>query len=263
MKAKKFLPVVILLLALLMHICSCKSPQAGEPLRIAVSKLGTNYNRWLLETDSILAIENLYHLSLDSALHVLQTCHALLVTGGEDVYPQWHNKIEDSARCENFDRWRDTLEINLIKKALELKMPILGICRGHQITNVVLGGSLIIDIPSDVESNVIHRCPVNPIVCVHDVALVDGSLIHEITGQRSGLVTTYHHQAVDMLAHDLRISALSSDGIVEAIEWIQPQGKSFLLGVQWHPERMQDYPELSLPIAQRFVAEARLFKAKY
>ncbi len=246
----------------MLAMTGCQTPNSKEPLKIAVSKLGKNYENWLLNADSTVIIHNMYHLTLDSAITLLNDCQGLLITGGEDVYPGWYNNIDDTARCEGFDMRRDTLEINLIKKALELKMPIVGICRGHQITNVVLGGTLIVDIPTEIESDIIHRCPVNPINCHHNVELVEGSMIKNITGQRTGTVTTYHHQAVDVLAPGLSISARSADGIVEAIEWKQPEGKSFLLGTQWHPERMVDYPELSKPIAARFLLEARSYMSR-
>jgi len=227
-----------------------------EPLMIALSKLHPNYQNWLLQSDSNLVIANMYPFGIDSALKELDHCHALLITGGEDVFPGWYGMIHDTARCGEFDRYRDTLEIRLIRRALELNMPVLGICRGHQILNVALGGTLIIDIPDHIGTQVIHRCPGDPLACHHEVKVVEGSLMHEITGKSHGIVNTNHHQAIKLLASGLKITAISAEGLPEAIEWEYPQGRSFLLGVQWHPERMEDYPALSRHIARRFISEA-------
>lgn len=237
----------------------CKKPK-DEPLKIAVTKLYPNYQKWLLQSDSTLVITNMYPLGTDSALLLLEHYHALLVTGGEDVYPDWYGMIHDTARCGEFDRYRDTLEIMLIRHALKLNMPVLGICRGHQILNITLGGTLFIDIPDDIGTQVIHRCPDDPLACHHEVRVMQGSLLHEITGQNHGIVNTNHHQAINVPASGLRISAFSAEGLPEAIEWENPQNRSFLLGVQWHPERMEDYPELSRPVAERFIREAGIYR---
>lgn len=233
-------------------------PPVEEPVKIAVSKLGTNYQQWLLQNDSTLSITDLYPMGVDSALKMLEKHHGLLVTGGEDIFPGWYGMEHDTARCGEFDRYRDTLEIMLIKRALELDLPILGICRGHQILNVTLGGTLIIDIPDDIGTEVIHRCPDKPLDCYHEVLVMENSLIFEITEQSEGMVNTNHHQAVDKPAPGLQISVVSYEGLVEAIEWEDFHERPFLLGVQWHPERMEKYPELSLPVAQRFISEATL-----
>lgn len=251
--------ILSLLFAISSLLPSCSQPM-DEPLKIAVSKLYPNYHNWLLQSDSTLVITNMYPLGIDSALLLLEHYHALLVTGGEDVYPDWYGMIHDTARCGEFDRYRDTLEIKLIRRALELNMPVLGICRGHQILNVTLGGTLIIDIPDDIGTQVIHRCPEDPLACHHEVLVMQGSLLHEITGQSHGIVNTNHHQAISKLAPGLSISAFSSEGLPEAIEWENPQNRSFMLGVQWHPERMEDYPELSRPVAERFIREAGVYK---
>lgn len=239
-------------------IISC-SQTKEETVSIAVSKLSQNYNNWLLQSDSTLVITNMYEMGVDSAVKMLKTHHALLITGGEDVYPDWYGRIRDTARCGEFDRYRDTLEIKLIRKALEMGMPILGICRGHQILNVALGGTLFIDIPYDIGRQVIHRCDEDPLQCQHEVFVFHQTLLQEVTDQTQGTVTTNHHQAIRGIAPGLRMTSVSEDGVIEAVEWEDYQNKPFLLGVQWHPERMEDKPELSRPIANRFVEEAKAF----
>lgn len=253
---------LVFLILVLVGCClfSCE-PKYDGPVKIAVSKLSPNYENWLLQSDSTLLITSMYGKSIDSALLLLRNHHALLVTGGEDVFPDWYGMISDTARCGEFDHYRDTLEIMLIKKALDLKMPVLGICRGHQILNVTLGGSLIVDIPDDVGTEVSHRCD-DYLNCHHHVTVEPGSLLFEIAGLTSGTVNTNHHQAISKLAPDLRVAAFSADGVPESSEWLNPKRKSFLLGVQWHPERMDDYPELSKPIAERFIREAKTYSKR-
>ena len=258
MKTRPVFLITKVLIALLFGLAfSCTTP-SGEKIKIAVSKNSPNYHNWLLQSDSTILITNMYPMGVDSAVSMLGNFHALLITGGEDVFPGWYGMEHDTVRCGEFDRYRDTLEIMLIRKALELNMPVLGICRGHQILNVALGGTLFIDIPEDIGSEVIHRCEENPFECYHQVMVVENSLLREITGLTEGMVNTNHHQAVNKPAPGISISAVSYEGLTEAIEWEEFRIKPFLLGVQWHPERLEKHPELSRPIADRFIREASL-----
>ncbi|MBE0663189.1 MAG: gamma-glutamyl-gamma-aminobutyrate hydrolase family protein [Bacteroidales bacterium] len=255
-RAKFFAYSCCLFFSLVLISCS---QTKEEPLHIAVSKLSDNYSNWLLQSNPSIAITDMYGLEIDSAVSMLEKHHALLITGGEDVFPGLYGRIRDTARCGEFDRYRDTLEIMLIQKALEMGLPILGICRGHQILNVALGGTLFIDIPDDIGRQVIHRCDEDPLQCQHEVFVFHQTLLQEITDQTQGTVTTNHHQAIRGTAPGLRMSAVAEDGVIEAVEWEDYQNKPFLLGVQWHPERMEEYPELSRPIAERFIEEAKAF----
>lgn len=255
----------ILFLALLSFILSFSSCNIeNEKIVIAISKAKPdkyygNYPIWIHKANSEVEIINMYELGVDSALQVLETCDGLLVTGGADVYPGWYGKIADTARCGSFDFYRDTLEMGLIRKAMKLKMPIIGICRGEQIINVTLGGSLIIDIPTDRDTTVKHRQE-DWENCYHPVVLAESSLLNKICNPRNHKVNSNHHQAVDKIAADLKPSAFAEDGIIEAVEWKNPENKSFLLAVQWHPERLDSVNAgLSLPIAREFIIEA----AKY
>lgn len=225
------------------------------PTRIAVSKASDNYINWLKRSDSTLEIINMYALTTDSARSLIGRCDGLLVTGGDDVYPGWYGQEADTARCTGFDRRRDTLDMALIARAFELKMPVFGVCRGHQIINVYLGGKLVIDVPSDFPEPETHQCD-DYLNCFHSVAVSQNTQLARISGCDSAVVTTNHHQAVADLAPFLKISAWSKDRLPEAIEWIDPEGKSFLLGVQWHPERMDKTNPLSGPLAGEFIRQA-------
>lgn len=152
-------------------------------------------------------------------------------------------------------------------------MPILGICRGEQILNVALGGTLIIDIPeyklqaagnrpqaSGTGQPVVLHQTENYMQCFHPVKILKNSLLFSIVMCDSGTVTSNHHQSVEMPAPGLRIDASAPDSITEGIEWKNPSGRSFLLGVQWHPERMDTSNALSGRLLRNFILQSRIFK---
>ncbi|MEI6900075.1 MAG: gamma-glutamyl-gamma-aminobutyrate hydrolase family protein, partial [Bacteroidota bacterium] len=206
---------------------SMKPMKKDNPPKIAVSKSMPNYINWLKKGDSTCTLINMYELDLKAALESLEGCSGLLVTGGEDVQPEIYGKGTERNRCKELDPRRDTLEIALIKKAIEMKIPVLGICRGEQIINVALGGNLIIDIPTDVKGNVAHQCK-DYLNCYHKVSGLKGTLLNQMMMADSGFVTSNHHQAIDRLAAGLKMSTFSDDRIIESIEWEQPKGKSWL-----------------------------------
>jgi putative glutamine amidotransferase len=198
-------------------------------------------------------------IQIDSALKLLAGCDAILFTGGEDVVPGYYGNSYDSARCES-NPGRDSLEFALIKESMRLKMPVFGVCRGQQILNVALGGTLIVDIPSDHPGNVIHQCE-DYLNCFHTVKAVKGSLLHTIAKSDTGLVASNHHQAIEKPAPGIRIAAWSSDSIAEAIEWADPSGKPFLMAVQWHPERMNTQSPMSMPLVKAFIRAAYTYRS--
>lgn len=230
-------------------------------VKIAVSKTSSYYEKWIKSADSSAIPMGLYALKIDSALKILAGCNGLLLTGGEDVDPVNYGKLNELSKCEEIDRYRDSLEFALIKRAIELKMPIFGICRGEQILNVALGGTLYTDIPTDIDTSVIHRCPPGSKECLHNVSIQQNSMLLKITGQKSGAVNSYHHQAVEKPAPGLRIAAFSDNKVPEAIESDGTKVKSFLMGVQWHPERLTQNPLLSKPLAVYFLNEAKKYKS--
>jgi putative glutamine amidotransferase len=232
------------------------------PLKIGISKASPNYVNWLKRADSSIQPVDLYTLPVAEAVLQLGLCDGLLLTGGEDVYPGRYGKEYDTLRCTEMNPHRDTLDMALIGKALALKMPVVGICRGHQILNVYLGGTLIIDIPKDVANPAIHQCD-DYLHCFHPVNLGKSTMIARISRCDSAQVTTNHHQAVDRLSPLLISNASSEDKLTEGIEWKDPEGKSFLLGVQWHPERMDRTNPLSGSIADEFIRQATTYSRKF
>lgn len=251
--------------SLVVFCISCSSPEEKR-INIAISKAKPlesygNYSKWVKKLNPDANIINLYELGADSALVVLNKCSGLIVSGGADVYPEWYNRLADTNRCGNFDRYRDTLEIKLVQLAFDKKMPVLGICRGMQIINVALGGSLIIDIPTDVGTEVVLRQE-NWKNCFHEITIDKKSNLFQIVNTKSGLVNSNHHQCVSRLADGLKISSVAEDDVIESFEWQNSNNKSFLIGVQWHPERLDTVNSiLSLTILDKFLRESYLYRS--
>ncbi|MDN5329612.1 MAG: putative glutamine amidotransferase [Bacteroidales bacterium] len=245
---------VALLFLVALTLTSCKGKHTTL---IAVTKLSDNYKNWLLSADSTIKIIDLYELSRDSADEIMQQADGLLVTGGEDVYPDWYGKENDTAQCESFDRTRDTLEMTALRIAFDRKIPVLGICRGLQIINVYLGGTLLTHLPKDIGDDVAHRCP-DPLNCLHPVSVQPHTLLHRLSGFNEGIVNSNHHQGIDQLAIGLKPAAFSPDRLIEAIEWEEPKGNNWFLAVQWHPERLKENPAFSEPLAKEFIKQAQM-----
>lgn len=158
---------------------------------------------------------------------------ALVLSGGTDVSPQAYGEQPIDPRWPG-DPERDAYERTLITAALARHLPVLGVCRGIQILNAVLGGNLWQDLPSQFGGEHVHRDWDNYDDNEHRVRIADGSWLASVHGAGEYLVNSVHHQAVRTLAPGLTATAWSSDGLVEALERIDDD--HFLVGVQWHPE---------------------------
>lgn len=249
---------------LYLSACSVKVENNSEALRIAISKAVPeksyeNYIKWLRFADTSVIYFEMYHLDYDSALLLLKTCDGLLLTGGTDIYPGRYEKESDTSRCWKPDFKRDTMEVNLLTLALANNIPVMGICRGHQLINVHLGGSLYIDIPTDIDTIIKHQLP-KTYECIHEVKITEGSLLQEITGLTIGEVNSNHHQGIEIISNQLNGIAKTNDGLIESTELKQEFRDQFLLGVQWHPERMDYTNPLSGKIAHRFINEAQNYR---
>lgn len=170
----------------------------------------------------------------------LERCDGILLTGGADVDPARYGDTERHQTVKP-DPERDAYEFVVARYALDHDMPLLAICRGTQLLNVVAGGTLVQDIPTSRPSTLVHKRPTPPRVKrarAHDVTVTPGTCLATLLTPRAKKngaisVNSRHHQAVKDLAPGFIISASASDGIVEGIE--KPHA-SFCVGVQWHPE---------------------------
>lgn len=179
----------------------------------------------------------------------------LMMTGGGDVDPSYYGAEVDAGQLKGVDERRDAFELDLVDRALEANIPILGICRGMQLVNVYLGGSIIADL---VSAGYRNHASAGKDELSHDVLVTPGSLLSNITRSEQLVVNSSHHQAVGRLGNGLMLGAASPDEVTESAEWIVKDRMPFLLLVQWHPERMKnvDHPA-ARTLAEGFLREVR------
>lgn len=160
---------------------------------------------------------------------VLDEIDGILLPGGVDPDPALWG--EEPHPTTVIDAARDALELPLVRAAVERRIPLLGICRGAQVVNAALGGTLLQDIPP---GPIDHRGPADRSLHVHGMRIQPGTRLHDVLGTDEIAVNSVHHQAVAKVAPGLRASAWSEDGYIEAIEWNSDE--YWVLAVQYHPE---------------------------
>jgi putative glutamine amidotransferase len=167
----------------------------------------------------------------------------VLLTGGEDVQPGLHSPDLPPwlrRRAGPFEPERDLFELMLIREVFRQRKPLFAICRGHQLVNVAFGGTLVVDIPSQLPRALPHRCLERKNQPVHAIAFAPGSLMARLFRGRRVRVNSTHHQVIDRLADPFRATATGPDGLIEAAE-LAPHARALLpwfLSVQFHPERL-------------------------
>jgi putative glutamine amidotransferase len=256
-------------------------------MRIALTYTGSeakhdNYKRYLLSTE---AFEVLRFSVGEQKIEELDQCDGLVLSGGIDIHPSYYHGALQYPNADEFNQARDAFEIDLFERALKRGIPVLGICRGQQLVNTVLGGTLIQDmgaclnkihrvasgVPDHLMSDEPSPAPALHLDKIHGVRVVPGTLLAEIAGGSGSAGTVYrgavnsaHHQSLDLVAPDLKVNVYADDGTIEGVEWADPSGKPWLLCVQWHPERMfvagLETQPLSKAVRDRFMEEVK--KAK-
>ncbi|MDN3016429.1 gamma-glutamyl-gamma-aminobutyrate hydrolase family protein [Paenibacillus sp. BSR1-1] len=174
-------------------------------------------------------------LNPETALETIGLCDGIILSGGEDVDPQFYGQDPHPELGPTIPE-RDLAEMAIVQYAIQNNIPILAICRGVQILNVALGGTLIQDIPSQVNKPIQHTQKIDRSRDTHWVTISKDSKLFEVLDSEIVRVNSLHHQAIDKVASDLSVAARSADGIVEAVEYIH--SPTFTMGVQWHPESM-------------------------
>lgn len=164
--------------------------------------------------------------------YYLNICSAVLFSGGGDIDPYYWGETADK-ELGIISPERDLFELDLCLKAISLKIPILGICRGCQLLNVATGGNII----QHITSSMCHTQKAPRNYPIHDIFIFKESLLYRIMQQEYIRVNSFHHQAVKIPGDKLYISAQAADGTIEAIEF---SAAPFVIGVQWHPECMHD-----------------------
>jgi len=178
--------------------------------------------------------------SAEAAASVLDSVAGLVLTGGEDVDPARYGEKRHE-KVVSVNAARDATEAALVEEARARGTPVLAICRGIQILNVALGGSLVQDIPTQCESTIDHDEEGARTSRSHEISIEPGSLIAKAVGTEHCSVNSFHHQSVKRVADGMRVTARSPDGIIEGIE--STDDDWWAMGVQWHPEEMTESAE--------------------
>lgn len=186
------------------------------------------------------------------ATRLIQQIDKLILAGGQDVSPQLYQEDpHPKLQATNIDR--DLFEQALIVEAIKQHKPILAVCRGLQLVNVVLGGSLYQDLSLYPKWTVKHdQQPTAPQFPTHEITISSDSLLHSFLPS-SYFVNSYHHQGIKKLAPSLTAVAYSNDGIIEAVESTDKNNK--IIGVQWHPELSHSVNPLDQQLFDYFVGE--------
>ena len=195
----------------------------------------SHYENWIGHEPGLEIINLSYH---KDNLSDIENCTGIILTGGQDVNPRLYKQPEFLAYCDpkHIDEKRDEFEWKVLQHTEEKQIPVLGICRGLQFVNVYFGGTLVPDIPAFGKFN--HSKLEDGKDREHTIEIDKNSMLYKILREEEGKINSAHHQSVDMPGFGLIANAMSPDGIIEGMERKEPEGKSFLLLTQWHPERM-------------------------
>lgn len=225
-------------------------------MKIALTYTGSeekhnNYVRWLQTNEEITVVKV---AAGDNNLNEVKDCDALVLSGGVDIHPEFYHQHADYANAPGaFNKQRDEFELAALQWALKNDKPVLGICRGLQLVNCFFGGSLEQDLGNDL--NKIHKSEGRD--KAHGLTIEQGTVLHKMIQTERSVVNSAHHQAVKKIGDGLKVNCVADDGTIEGLEWTDASNKSFLLCIQWHPERMfqfrlQDSP-LSKNIRDTFI----------
>ncbi|MBN9385117.1 MAG: gamma-glutamyl-gamma-aminobutyrate hydrolase family protein [Chitinophagaceae bacterium] len=226
-------------------------------MRIGLTYTGSdekhnNYVHWLKDGQADIEVVK---LSLDGG--GVSDYDALVLSGGIDIHPSFYGGGMDyDHRPGEWQEGRDEFEKNVLERAWERRIPVLGVCRGLQLINVCCGGTLVQDLGP--QGDLRHQN--TPADKEHDVKVMEGTLLHEVSGG-GGWINSAHHQAIDRLGKGLVVNCHADDGVIEGVEWAHPEGRAFMLAVQWHPERMyvRGYKDLGFykAVRDRFIEEIK------
>lgn len=187
----------------------------------------------------------------DDVQRVASVLDGLVLTGGEDVDPV-HFGEDPHPQLGKVTPERDSIELLLTRQMLNANKPILGICRGMQLLNVVFGGGVYQDMTAQYEKPLVqHKQLSKRLYAAHDVKVEPKTKLQAIAGKELIRVNSFHHQAVKDVARPLIVSAVANDGIIEALESTE---HAFVIGVQWHPEELaKNNDSMSLRIFESLV----------
>ena len=184
----------------------------------------------------------------ETADQIVSLCDGFLFAGGPDVHPKRYGE-EIKEACGVIRERRDELELMAFEEIYKTKKPILAICRGSQVVNVALGGTLYQDIPTEIKTDISHRQTEPKSSHSHDVNVTEGTPLHALVGKSRMGANSFHHQCIKALGKGLEVMATADDGIIEAIY----STEQYIMAYQWHPERLVDISEDNKAIFDDFI----------
>ena len=186
---------------------------------------------------------------------VVESLDGILLTGSHsDVDPALYDAQQSDA-CATPQPIRDRMDFFLLQTAIRCRIPVFAICYGFQSLNVFFGGSLIQDIPTQLDTPIRHNSSDDKDLPGHEIEITPGSVLEQIAGGTEAIVNSYHHQAVERLGQNLKVIARAPDGIVESV--FHTNQDHWILGVQWHPERSFTSDSFSRKLFENFLARCR------
>ncbi|MBM3907369.1 MAG: gamma-glutamyl-gamma-aminobutyrate hydrolase family protein [Gemmatimonadetes bacterium] len=218
---------------------SASSKTAATPAKYARVRLNEAYVR-AVQQAGLTPLVVPPSLSTDEARSVIARVDGLLLTGGEDVDPSRYGADRHPA-TQKSHALRDATELALVGAARDRRLPVFAICRGLQLLNVALGGTLVQDLNIQRPSELLHAHEHARRDRVHEVTITANTRLARAVGGSVIRVNTLHHQAVDRIAPALHVTALAPDDVIEAAESVDENW--WVLGVQWHPEELIDTTE--------------------
>jgi putative glutamine amidotransferase len=237
-----------------------QAPRVGIPYRTRKEELTGERDKYERYCEGVLRaggepVEVSLALSPDQLKEIAHTLDAIVLPGSPaDVEPTHFHAVR-LRECGDSDPNREQTDFALLTHVFAEHKPVLAICFGVQSLNVFLGGSLIQDIPSEIQTEIQHKWEKGASEPFHVVRIEPGSRLARLAGQSEVNVNSSHHQSILDLGHDLCVSAHAPDGVIEAVEWTGDS--NWVTGVQWHPERMIEGDSLAQALFRELVKAAR------
>ena len=242
-------------------LVATSNEQKGAEFRDWSTSLSHYYNRAVVDGGGLPWLAPTF-TEKKVVAEMVRRADGVLLTGGDDLQPDLYDPALPpaiKAKAVGVDPQRDLFEFLLIEQTLKQRKPLLAVCRGPQVLNVALGGGLVPDIPTELPKATNHHRKPEAHKLLHTIELARGSLIRKIYGKAKMRINSAHHQAVGELAPMLRATAWTQDGIVEGVELTKAElkGAPFLLGVQFHPERLYERHPEHLKVFKTFIRACR------
>ena len=232
--------------------------QAQSQKYIATAIMKSSIVDYVHAIDTSIILIDFMDIKKNKREEIFNKVSGLILSGGRDVHPSTYGRKDSLNVCVTHKK-RDEVELFLMNNAMRDSLPILGICRGHQILNAILGGDLCQDIPTQYESDsiILHRDPEEQEYVFHPIQLDTSSALYKLYGVHEFEVNSFHHQAVKVQGRGMKIVAHAPDGLNEASEWAKGIEDRWIIGVQWHPEKQYQNTSKHLGLMKDFIGHLK------